>query len=135
MANITNLRRDSLKGNSASVEVVPLTITASANDTVEVLSLKKNMVIDDVKVVYKGTGSSTASLGDSGSAVRYITTASTASDGVLTANTATASSAGVITAGLGYKYLAASRLILTIAGASVSAKDYVVIVTYHFDNN
>lgn len=135
MANITSLRKDTYRGGNTKAEVITVDITASASDTVEILTLKRNMVIDDVRVYFKGTGSSTLSLGDSGSATRYITTASTAADGVVSANTVTAASAGSVTAGLGYRYTADNKLIATIAGAAVSNKTYTFVIEYHFDNN
>ncbi|WP_374381937.1 hypothetical protein [Dongia sp.] len=135
MANITANRRDNFKGGVTKTEVITFDVTASASDTIEVLSLPRNTVIVDIKVLVKGTASSTLSLGDAGSATRYMSAVSTASDGTFLPNVATAQTAGVISAGLGYRYTAAGKLIATIAGASVSGKTYTFVVEYMQDAN
>lgn len=106
------------------------TVTASAADQWYITKVAKGNQIVDVKIYADGTASSTVSLGTVTTPALFVSAVSTATSGFFTSNVnCTLDGSGNVTAGLGYRLSADDTLMLTIGGAAVSAKNYVVIVT------
>jgi len=134
-ANTLNLTK-TVQNYDVEYDVIPLgALTASAADTYDLTDangkgiIRNGRQILDIKVYAEGTASATVSLGDATDTSRFISAASTASTGFVTTNVnLTFDGSGNITKGLGYRYTADTALRLTIGGASVSAKNYVVYI-------
>lgn len=106
------------------------TVTASINDFVQFLTVPQGLIVYDISLVYAGTSSSTASVGDTNVADRYIAATSTATTGKLSCAFTDMMTTGVVVSGRGYTYTAADTIGVTIAGAGVTAKTYTVNVTF-----
>lgn len=105
-------------------------VTATSGDVVQLLNVKKGMVIHNLSLSYEGTASSTVTVGDGGDADRFITSTSTASSGITGLNAPTTHTTGVIVTGAGFEYAADDTIDLVIGGANVSTKVYTLTVTF-----
>lgn len=109
---------------------VTQTVTATSGDFVQFLSAFPGMVIHSVTLAAAGTTSSTAAVGDTNVADRFITASDTGSTAHFRDVTATTVTSGVITGGQGYKYTVADTIGVTIGGANVSTKQYTLTVIF-----
>lgn len=116
LANVTS----AAKGYRVEAAQWSGTVTATA-EAVDTIAVKKGWQILDVIVTYQGTGSATVTVGDAGSATRFLSSTSTAADGVSHAN---------VPAGIGYTYAADGVIQITIGGAAVSGKNYSVEILF-----
>ena len=98
--------------------IVIASLTSSTNDTVQLMTVQDGWVVTAVDVIYTGTAASTCSVGDGGSATRFINAASTATTGTLTSGA------------VFYKYVAGDTIIATMSGANVAAKPYTFLVKF-----
>lgn len=109
---------------------VPLKgLSATAADTFSFANFfRKGWVVNDLKVSYQGTVSATLSLGVTGAATRFLNALATAADGITHGSNVvpTIDAAGKVTAGTGYQFEADADLLITIGGANVALKDYVL---------
>jgi hypothetical protein len=121
MATLTTFSAYGDTGYKLEVATVTKSVTAAQNDVVELVKVRKGWVVFDVIVKYAGTASSTVTVGDADDADRFVTSTSTASDGMTRMNNA---------AGLGYEYTVDDTIDLTIGGAGVTAKNYTVQVIF-----
>lgn len=113
------------------VIVIPAVTTASIGDSIDVVTVKNGRQIIDAKVYADGTASSTVSLGDATVPARFLSAVSSASSGTFAGNvTVTLDGSNNIVNGMGYRYLADTSLRLTIGGATVAAKNYVIYLTH-----
>lgn len=121
MATISTLSAAGDTGYNTEVATWTKTVTANNGDVVEGLKVRKGWVIYDVTVKFAGTASATVTVGDAGDADRFVSSTSTAADGMVRLNNA---------AGVGYEYTADDTIDLTIGGANVAAKDYTIQVIF-----
>ncbi|HVJ39989.1 MAG TPA: hypothetical protein VM639_00775 [Dongiaceae bacterium] len=110
------------------VFVVTLANALNIGETWTIAPIAKGAQILDVLVVSPAVASSTVSVGDTGSATRYLNAVSSASAGYLAVNTNTAITAGAVTAGRGYTYAANDSLVLTVGGANLSASTSLAVI-------